>query len=81
MGFNRIGVSASTKKINKATARNAFKRLVMDFLGGAFEEKEVNPGVDLLIMPSAPIIKLDPEKNDQIKEDLRETITLLNKRK
>ncbi|MBU2101103.1 ribonuclease P protein component [Patescibacteria group bacterium] len=79
--INRVGVSVTTKKAKRATVRNAFKRFVMDFLGRDLDEGGVDKGIDLLIMPSAPIIKFGSEKKNETKEDLKKIRTALNKLK
>jgi len=80
LGALRVGVLVSRKKIKSAVVRNAFKRVVLDDFA-SLVNKPKDAGVDLLIIPATPIIKLDSQVVSGLLQDLETAKALLSERK
>ncbi|PIR97963.1 MAG: ribonuclease P protein component [Candidatus Colwellbacteria bacterium CG10_big_fil_rev_8_21_14_0_10_42_22] len=66
----RLGVSFSAGKVKKAATRNALRRII--YKAFSFEaHQESLRGKDLLIITTAPIIKLSRETRVGVEEDLQ----------
>ena len=57
LGFPRLGISASKRKIRKAHDRNQFKRLVREAF--RLSKSEIPPGIDLIVVPKGPRLTFD----------------------
>ena len=53
----RLGISASKRKIRKASDRNRFKRLVREAF--RLSKAELSPGVDLIVVPKGPALTFE----------------------
>ena len=78
IGTVRIGISASKKNVPKAATRNAIKRNILDGLMNSLDALDER-GIDLLIIISAPIIKLDLETEDLLRRDVKKITELIKK--
>lgn len=74
-GADRVGISAPSGRIKGAVARNTLKRFITDFFASSLEGGV--KGRDLLIIATAPIMKLDPAKKQEVREELRKIKSLL----
>lgn len=53
----RLGISASKRKIRKASDRNRFKRLVREAF--RLSKAELPPGIDLVVVPKGPALTFE----------------------
>ena len=53
----RLGISASKRKIRKASDRNRFKRLVREAF--RLSKADLPPGIDLIVVPRGPGLTFD----------------------